>query len=135
MSKVTGQSELLELGSLQPDSTRKAVKRAYRSIRSDRVRTVFSELLQPYFQALPAKSRSYFFGGINVLDKATLERARLFRERISLRGVLLLVIERDVPSELARETIESLSVLGFISASDEVWEVLADRCRKGVRLN
>jgi hypothetical protein len=42
---------------------------------------------------------------------------------------MLLMIERDVSPALVEETIASLSMLGIIVSSKEVWRVIKDRCR------
>jgi hypothetical protein len=126
------QAELLDLDTLDPAAARQAVEKSFYSIRSSQVRAIFSELVKPYFQTQSGRKRQSFFIGIQLLDRLTLERARLFGERLHIRGAMLLIIERNVPPALIEETIESLSMWGIFVSSEPVWQVIKDRCRFGL---
>jgi Arc/MetJ-type ribon-helix-helix transcriptional regulator len=65
--------------------------------------------------------------GVLTYGRTALERARKKNERLALSVVGLLMISDDVTPELARDTIESVSVHGIFKASVAVKEALADR--------
>jgi Arc/MetJ-type ribon-helix-helix transcriptional regulator len=74
-------------------------------------------------------SRQAMVIGAVFYDRRGLEQVRRSGERLSVRVVGLLVIREDVPPDLARDTIESLSVHGVFKANKDVKKALADRMR------
>ena len=67
--------------------------------------------------------------GAMLYDRPALEKVRKAGQRLSLRVVGLLVLGKDIPPSLAKETIESITVNGVFKASAEVRKALADRMR------
>jgi hypothetical protein len=65
--------------------------------------------------------------GLRHYTREDLETVRANRQTLHLHVLGLLSIAADVPPELARATIASLSVLGALHASPEVKSALADR--------
>lgn len=126
------EQSILDLEALEPGAARKQIETAYGAIRSARIRAIFCDLMRSYFQAQNGRLRRSFFVGIQLLDRRFLERTRLFGDRLKVRGAMLLVIPDDVSAALAADTIESLTMLGMISAPEHVWQVLKDRCRVGI---
>lgn len=65
--------------------------------------------------------------GISFYSRERLEEARASGEMFDIRVLGLASIAADVPPELARATIRSLTVLGALHASPAVKAALADR--------
>ena len=65
--------------------------------------------------------------GIRHINKAELETVRAAGETLDLRVLGLLSIADDVDADLARETINSILVLGTFHASANIKSALADR--------
>lgn len=104
------------------------VQDGFYSNRTDLIRTAIRNQLSSHAEEM-AKSiaRQTFELGLIDLDADILRRALEKGERLSLRVVGLIRIARDVTPELARDTIESLTVLGTVQASREIKQALADR--------
>jgi molybdopterin/thiamine biosynthesis adenylyltransferase len=67
--------------------------------------------------------------GLRHFSRADLEAAKVAGERLRIKVVGLTSIGADVTPKLARETIESITVLGVLHASAEIKTALADRIR------
>jgi len=65
--------------------------------------------------------------GLRRFTRADLEAARAAGRPLAIRVLGLATIDDDVPAELARAAIASLTVLGGLHASPEVKAALADR--------
>ncbi len=131
---VLSHNQILELEKLNFRQAREKVEEWYHSIRSETIRSFYCELLRPYFLSLhTGRRRRDVFAGITVLNKHDLELMRVFGDTLDIKGIFALVISRDVAPELAAEIIKSVSVAGFIFASDAVWNALSGRIGSGVR--
>src|SRR6201998_4820173 len=67
--------------------------------------------------------------GLRIYSRADLEAARQAGERLHINVLGLASIAQDVPPDLARATISSVSVLGAWHATPAVKAALADRTR------
>jgi len=69
-----------------------------------------------------------FAGGTGVFsyNRKMLEQVKLSGEKISLYLIGMLIIDKDVPAELVKETFSKIKVYGIIKASDEVKKVIAE---------
>ena len=65
--------------------------------------------------------------GVLVYSRKGLEKRLEKGEKLKIRVVGMLVIEKDVPEDLAAATIDSILVLGSFRASKAVKQSLADR--------
>ncbi len=100
------------------------------SNRSDLVRTAVRNQVALHADVLKqAVARRALTLGLQEWSRADLERVQAAGERLQIQVVGLARIARDVTPELARATIESISVLGAFHASPEVRRALADRMR------
>src|SRR5690606_30648066 len=104
------------------------VAEGFYSNRSDLIRTAVRNLL--------AANRDIINGvvlrqdrtlGLRRITRAELEALERAGERIRIGAVGLVVIDDDVPADLARRTIAALSVLGSLQASPAVRRALAGR--------
>ncbi len=69
-----------------------------------------------------------FAGGTGVFSysKKTLEQVKQNGNKLSLFLIGMLIIEKDVPAELVKETFSKIKVYGIIRASEEVKKVIAE---------
>ena len=71
--------------------------------------------------------------GLQDLARHDLEGVRKANQRLRIQVLGLVRIANDVTPALARETIESIVVLGALHASPSVKAALADRIHQGIR--
>ena len=106
------------------------VEQGFYSSRTDFIRTAIRRQLDLHAEELKQTvARKTLAIGALVFARQDLERWREAGEARDIRVVGLVVINKDVPAELARATIRSLEVHGVFRASDEVKAVLADRIK------
>lgn len=104
------------------------VQEGFYSNRSDLVRTAVRNQLALHADAVKQTvARRALTVGLQHWSKVDLESVRDAGQRLQLQVVGLARIADDVSPELARATIESVSVLGAFHASAEVRRALADR--------
>ena len=65
--------------------------------------------------------------GIFHCSSQSLKKALAEGKRVNFRIAGMLVIDKDVTSELAEQTIDSINIWGVLRASNEIKQVLADR--------
>ena len=98
------------------------------SNRSDFIRTAVRNQLATHADtAKQAASRLTLELGLRTFARQDLEAAQAAGKKLNIRVLGLAVIADDVTPDLARETIESMTVLGALHASAEVKTALADR--------
>jgi len=106
------------------------VQEGFYSNRSDLVRTALRNQLALHADVLKQTvTRRTLTVGLQHYSRADLERAVAAGERLQVQVVGLARIADDVTPALAREAIESVTVLGAFQASPEVRKALAGRIR------
>ena len=104
------------------------VREGFYSNRTDLIRTAIRTLIAGHGEVLrQTVARKRFVLGVQHYSRQDLEAVRGAGERLQIQVLGLAAIAPDVPVELARETIESLVILGALHASPEVKAALADR--------
>jgi Arc/MetJ-type ribon-helix-helix transcriptional regulator len=104
------------------------VRDGFYSNRSDFIRTAIRNQLATHADtAKKAASRLTLELGLRTFARQDLEAIQAAGERLKIRVLGLVVIADDVTPDLARATIESITVLGALHASAEVKTALADR--------
>ena len=104
------------------------VREGFYSNRSDFIRTAVRNQLAAHADtAKKAASRLTLELGLRTFARKDLEEIKAAGERLKIRVLGLVVIADDVTPDLARATIESITVLGALHASAEVKTALADR--------
>ncbi len=104
------------------------VQEGFYSNRSDLVRTAVRNQLALHADVVrQTVARRTLTLGLQHFSKADLEQLERAGERIHIQVVGLARIADDVTPELARATIESISVLGAFHSSAAVRRALADR--------
>jgi Arc/MetJ-type ribon-helix-helix transcriptional regulator len=106
------------------------VRDGFYSNRSDFIRTAIRNQLATHADAArQAASRLTLELGLRTFTREDLEAVRAAGERLRIRVLGLAVIADDVTPDLARATIESITVLGALHAPGDVRTALADRLR------
>jgi Arc/MetJ-type ribon-helix-helix transcriptional regulator len=104
------------------------VRDGFYSNRSDFIRTAIRNQLAAHADVSKnAATRLTLELGLRTYTRADLEAVRAAGERLRIRVLGLATIADDVSPELARATIESITVLGALHAPMDVKTALADR--------
>lgn len=104
------------------------VREGFYSNRSDFIRTAIRNHIDRHAETVrQVVTRKSVHLGLRQITRAELEAARAAGETLDLRILGLAVMDTDVPAELARATIEGLTILGAFHASAAVKAALADR--------
>jgi Arc/MetJ-type ribon-helix-helix transcriptional regulator len=123
--KLTINLSFVDLGSIDL-----LVRDGFYSNRSDFIRTAIRNQLATHADtARQAVSRLTLELGLRTFARQDLEAVQAAGERLRIRVLGLAVIADDVTPDLARATIESITVLGALHAPAEVKTALADRLR------
>ena len=104
------------------------VGEGFYSTRTDFIRTAIRNQLDRHADALrQSVARKTLDLGLRHYTRADLEAARERGETLRINVLGLASIANDVPPDLARAAIASVTVLGALHASPEVKAALADR--------
>jgi Arc/MetJ-type ribon-helix-helix transcriptional regulator len=104
------------------------VRDGFYANRTDLIRTAIRNHLERHRDATQASVvRKQLDLGIAHFSRTKLEQVRTAGEMLDIRVLGLASIADDVPAELARQTIGSITVLGALHASPAVKAALADR--------
>ena len=118
----------LNLGFVDLGSIDLLVRDGFYSNCSDFIRTAIRNQLATHADtAKKAASRLTLELGLRTFARQDLETIQAAGERLNIRVLGLVVIADDVTPDLARATIESITVLGALHASAEIKTALADR--------
>ena len=106
------------------------VEQGLYSNRTDAIRSAIRTLLDRHEPVIQEMSvRKSFSMGVLIYNQKDFERFKAEGRRVSIHVIGHLTLARDIDPQLARETIESISVRGVFRASDQLKEALADRIR------
>ena len=106
------------------------VREGLYSNRTDFIRTAIRNQLVSHADAVKQSIvRHTLELGLRRVSRQELEASKAKGVRLQIQVVGLATIDDDVTPELARETIESITVLGALHASKEIKSALADRIR------
>jgi Arc/MetJ-type ribon-helix-helix transcriptional regulator len=106
------------------------VREGFYSNRTDFIRTAIRNQLASHADAVKQSIvRHTLELGLRRVGRQELEASKAKGVRLQIQVVGLATIDDDVTPELARETIESITVLGALHASKEIKSALADRIR------
>ena len=118
----------INLGFVDLGSIDLLVRDGFYSNRSDFIRTaVRNQLMRHADIAKEAASRLTLELGLRTFARQDLEAVQAAGEKLRIRVLGLVVIADDVTPDLARATIESITVLGALHASAQIKTALADR--------
>jgi Arc/MetJ-type ribon-helix-helix transcriptional regulator len=106
------------------------VREGFYSNRTDMIRTAIrAQLARHADDVKQTIVRQTLEIGLRHFSRADLEKVRDAGEKLSIKVIGLTIIGDDVPAELACATIEAITVLGALQASEPVKRALADRIR------
>lgn len=121
--KITINLGLIDLGQIDL-----LVQEGFYSNRTDLIRTAIRNQLATHADVLrQSVARRTLVLGLQQFSKHDLEALRKSRTKLRIQVLGLVRIADDVSPALARDTIESISVLGALHASAAVKAALADR--------
>ena len=120
----------INLGFVDLGSIDLLVRDGFYSNRSDFIRTAIRNQLATHADtAKQAASRLTLELGLRTFARHDLEAVQAAGERLKIRVLGLAIITDDVTPDLAKATIELITVLGALHAPAEVKTALADRLR------
>jgi Arc/MetJ-type ribon-helix-helix transcriptional regulator len=123
--KLTVNLGFVDLGSIDL-----LVRDGFYSNRSDFIRTAVRNQLSTHADtAKQAASRLTLELGLRTFSRQDLEAVQASGETLEIRVLGLAIIADDVTPDLAKATIESITVLGALHAPAAVKTALADRLR------
>jgi Arc/MetJ-type ribon-helix-helix transcriptional regulator len=123
--KITINLGLIDLGQIDL-----LVQEGFYSNRTDLIRTAIRNQLAAHANVLrQTVARRTLVLGLQEFSKHDLEALRKSRKKLRIQVLGLVRIADDVSPALARDTIESISVLGALHASAAVKAALAGRTR------
>lgn len=106
------------------------VQEGFYANRTDFIRTAIRNQLTTHSEVVKRTvARKTLVLGIEQYSRRDLEAVCAAGQRLEIRVLGLVSIDEDVPPELARDTIDSIEVLGALRASPAVRAVLAGRIR------
>ncbi|GES22569.1 hypothetical protein Aple_054670 [Acrocarpospora pleiomorpha] len=121
--KITINMNVVDLGKVDL-----LVEEGFYSNRTDFIRTAIRNQLNRHDDEVRhSMTRRELAIGVISYDRAELEWHAAAGERLTIAITGLLVIASDVSPELARQTIESIKIVGVFRASKAVKDALADR--------
>ncbi len=104
------------------------VHEGFYSNRTDFIRTAIRNQLATHSDAMKQSIRRHTLElGLRRFGREELETARSQGRKLHIQVLGLATIDDDVTPELARDAIESITVLGALQASKAVKAALADR--------
>lgn len=106
------------------------VQEGFYSNRTDFIRTAIRNQLAAHAEVVKQTvARKTLVLGLQEYTRRDLEAVRTAGQRLHIQVLGLVIIADDVSPELARDTIESITVLGALRASADVKSALAGRIR------
>lgn len=100
------------------------------SNRTDFIRTAIRSQLEKHtFEIQQSVTRHSSVIGVLSYSRADLEKRKQKGKKLSFSVVGLLILQPDIPAELAAEVIEEIKVRGMFQASPEVKAALSDRMK------
>jgi Arc/MetJ-type ribon-helix-helix transcriptional regulator len=123
--KVTINMNVVDLGKVDL-----LVQEGIYSNRTDFIRTAIRNQLDKHnFEIQQSISRHSFVIGVLAYNHVDLEKYRRKNERLNLKVIGLLSLDKKISIELAQDVIESIEVRGVFNASQALKEALADRIK------
>ena len=129
MAKLTETEKItINLGPVDLGQIDLLVQEGFYSNRTDFIRTAIRNQLTTHSEVVrETVARKTMVLGLQNFTRRDLEAVRDAGERLQINVLGLATIAGDVSPELARESIESVVVLGAFRASPAVKKALADR--------
>lgn len=124
--KITVNMSVVDLGKIDL-----LAEEGFYSNRTDFIRAAVRRQLDMHAEEVKSVViRKEYIVGVLVHTREGLERRLKKGERLSIRVVGMVVLSDDISPELARQTIDSLSVWGVLRANKAITDALKDRIRR-----
>lgn len=121
--KITINLSVVDLGQIDL-----LVEQGLYSNRTDLIRTAVRNQINKHTDVVQQTvTRKTLVVGILIFSRSDLEKQLAKEEMIEIKIVGMLILHKDIPVELALQTIKSIKVYGSFKASRELQEALADR--------
>jgi Arc/MetJ-type ribon-helix-helix transcriptional regulator len=129
MSKTSETEKItINMGPVDLGQVDLLVREGFYSNRTDFIRTAIRNQLSTHAEVVrQTVARNMLVLGVQHFTRGELEAVRAAGEKLQVNVLGLATIADDVTPELARETIDSIVVLGAFRASAVVKRALADR--------
>ena len=128
--KITINMSIIELGKVDL-----LVQEGFYQNRTDFIRTAIRSQLDKHETAVQSSIIRNEFGlGVFVCTREGMEKTLAQGERKNYNVIGRLVIQEDVPPELADQAIESIRLIGSLRASEAVKAMLKDRIAYGIEI-
>jgi len=128
--KITINMSIIDLGKVDL-----LVQEGFYQNRTDFIRAAIRSQLDKHEPAVQSSIVRNEFGlGIFVCTREGLEKTLAKGERKNYNVIGRLVIQEDVPPELADQAIESIRLIGTMRASNVVKAILKDRIAYGIEI-
>jgi Arc/MetJ-type ribon-helix-helix transcriptional regulator len=123
--KITINMNVVDLGKVDL-----LVEEGFYSNRTDFIRTAIrNQLARHEDEVKDSMSRRAISIGVLSYSRTDLEELKAEGRTIRIAITGLLYLSNDIPPELARETIQSVKIVGVFRASQAVKDALADRMK------
>jgi Arc/MetJ-type ribon-helix-helix transcriptional regulator len=123
--KITINMSAVDLGKVDT-----LVNEGLYSNRSDFIRTAIRSQLEKHtFEIQQSVTRHSSVIGVLSYSRVDLEKRKQKGKKMSFSVIGMLVLQNDIPADLAVEVIEEVKVRGIFNASPEVKAALADRIK------
>lgn len=100
------------------------------SNRTDFIRTAIRSQLEKHtFEIQQSVTRHSSVIGVLSYSRVDLEKRKQKGKKMSFSVIGMLILQNDIPPELAAEVIEEIKVRGIFNANPEVKAALADRIK------
>ncbi len=121
--KITINLSVVDLGQIDL-----LVEQGLYSNRTDLIRTAIRNQINKHTDVVQQTiTRKALAVGVMVYTRSGLEKNLAKGEQVDIRVVGMLVLSKNIPVELALQTINSIEVFGVFRASQTLKEALADR--------
>jgi Arc/MetJ-type ribon-helix-helix transcriptional regulator len=106
------------------------VQEGFYSNRTDFIRTAIRNQLDKHnLEIQQSVSRNNYGVGVLFYSRSDIERFKAKGQKVNIKMIGMLSLASDIPTDLARDVIESIKVLGIFIVSDEVKAALSDRMK------
>lgn len=123
LEKITINLSVVDLGKIDL-----LVEEGFYSNRTDFIRTAIRNQIGTHADSIEKTvDRKDYALGVLIYDRSDLERYRREGKMLEIKMIGMLFLNKDIPVDLALQTIKSIKILGTLKTSTALKEALADR--------
>ena len=123
LEKITINLSVVDLGKIDL-----LVEEGFYSNRTDFIRTAIRNQIGTHADSIEKTvDRKDYALGVLIYDRSDLERYRREGKMLEIKMIGMLFLNKDIPVDLALQTIKSIKILGTLKTSAALKEALADR--------